>query len=125
MKKFFKRMHRDNRGFTLIELLIVIAILGVLAAIALPNFSGIIGRGETQAALAEKVTVQTALDAMMAVEHLGDGDVTPPASATDNMSSYPNVTYPLYPSYMRTEFTTGTYDCDVNGLVEQTLTGYE
>ncbi len=125
MKRFLKRMHRGSKGFTLIELLIVIAILGVLAAIALPNFSGIINRGEAQAALAEKVTVQTAVDAMMAVNFLGDGDVVPPVAATDNMSEFPNTTPPLYSGFMRTEMTTGTYNCDANGLVEQTLTGYE
>ena len=56
---------RGEKGFTLIELLIVVAILGVLAAVIIPNVGRFLGRGEEEARRTEFHNVSTAVTAMM------------------------------------------------------------
>lgn len=56
--------HRSRRGgFTLIELLLVLVILGVLAAIVVPKFSGRTEQARLTAAKTQIATFGTALDA--------------------------------------------------------------
>ncbi len=57
------RIRRDKRGFTLIELLIVVAIIGIIVAIAIPNLLNAIQRAKQKRTMADIRSIGTALEA--------------------------------------------------------------
>jgi len=57
---------KNRKGFTLIELLIVVAIIGILAAIAIPQFSSYRQKAYNSAALSDLKNSKTALESFYA-----------------------------------------------------------
>lgn len=55
-------MKRNQKGFTLIELLIVVAIIGIIAAIAIPNLLNAIDRGKQKRTMADLRSIGTAVE---------------------------------------------------------------
>ena len=57
---------RNRKGFTLIELLIVVAIIGILAAIAIPQFSAYRAKAYNSAATSDLKNSKTGLESYYA-----------------------------------------------------------
>ncbi len=128
-----KLPNKGEKGFTLIELLIVVAILGVLAAIVIPNVGRFIGRGKTEGAATELASIQSAVFAMMVDNNLSSlVEIRDATNATANMTIFPNAAYHLYTmnvsgtvvNYVAAGTTKGTYYVDALGTVTQNSTGY-
>ena len=83
MRRILRGTRHGQRGFTLIELLIVVAILGVIAAVVIPNVTSFMGSADLSAARTEASNVKTAALGYYA-------DQSPPAwpSSSTDLTAY-------------------------------------
>ncbi len=84
-------MLRKDRGFTLIELLIVVAIIGIIAAIAIPNLLNAIDRGRQKRTMADMRTIGTAMES-----YAVDNNFYPKGQSGDVASTVETYLEPIY-----------------------------
>jgi prepilin-type N-terminal cleavage/methylation domain-containing protein len=73
-----------NKGFTLIELMIVVVVIGVLAAIAIPNFMALQDRAREAATKSNGHTCQLAVECYGAINN---GEYPPAATALADITA--------------------------------------
>lgn len=83
----------NKKGFTLIELLIVVAIIGIIAAIAIPNLLNAIQRGKQKRSMADARAIGTAAE-----EYAVDNNLYP-AGGSD-VSALTTLLEPTYITHM-------------------------
>jgi len=87
---------RKQKGFTLIELLIVVAIIGIIAAIAIPNLLNAIDRGKQKRSMADMRSIGTAVES-----YAVDVNFYPISSSMASITSIGAVNMGIEPIYIK------------------------
>lgn len=112
-------MLRNQRGFTLVELMIVIVIIGVLAAIAVPAYSSYVSKAQERTCEANRRTISTAAG-MYYIENIENDNKY--ATGINDLSDYlDNVTSLKCPAGGTYELVSNSFDvtCTVHSSGEE------
>ena|SRR5690554_4160026 len=120
-----KKLMKEENGFTLVELLIVMVIIGLLVAVAVPRFINMRTEAQRSACEATQASMQTAVEQYLYYWALDDGTggMTDPGSIADDawgpvLSSSFTTNGTTIESLLRSEPTCsagGTLEVDASG----------
>ena len=114
---------RNQKGFTLVELLIVVIILGILAAVVIPQFNTAASESKEAALASNLATIRQAIE-MYKVQH---NDVFPTAAIETELTTKTNISGGttgtlLYGPYLRNSFPKNPVDSANSTLIGTSTT---